>query len=156
MRRAILLAMAVLVLCAAGLGCAKRVPWEGPLEARRTMVLTFKDGSEIRGKINIDEKVELTTGGNVYRGVIEDLTDEEIELRDCRFVRRQGGSQAEEERLSQARVDLGMENIDSIVLQRADIKSTEHVKVDGLKTASRSVFWVVAGMASALLLAEKS
>jgi hypothetical protein len=156
MRRAVLLAVAVLVLCAAGLGCAKRVPWEGPLEARRTMVLVFDDASEIRGKINIDEKVELSTGGGVYRGVIEDLNDEEIELRDCRFLRRRGGNQAEEERMSQARVDLGIEKIDSIVLERAHVVSTEHVKVDALKTASRSVFWVLAGMVSALLLAEKS
>jgi len=156
MWRAVLLAVAVLVLCAAGLGCAKRVPWEGPLEANRTAVLIFADGSEIRGKINTDEKVEYTTANGVYRGVIEDLTDEEIGLRDCRFLRSRGGNQAEAERLRQARIDLGVENIDSAVLQRADIVNTEQVKVDALKTAARSVFWLLAGMTTALLLSEKS
>ena len=156
MWRAVLLAVAVLVLCAAGLGCAKRVPWEGPLEANRTAVLIFADGSEIRGKINTDEKVEYTTASGVYRGVIDNVTDEEIELRDCRFLRSRVGDRAEKERLSQARVDLGVESIESVVLQQADIVRTEHVKVDALKTASRSVFWVLAGVASALLLSEKS
>ncbi len=156
MRHAVLLAMAVLVLCAAGAGCTKRIPWEGPLEARKTMVLVFADGSEIRGKINLDESVELTHQGAIYRGVIEDLTDQEIELRDCRFVRRQGVSEAEEQRLTRARVDLGMENIESLVLEREDIVATEHVRVDGLKTASRSVFWIVSGVVAGLLLAEKS
>jgi hypothetical protein len=156
MRHAALLAMTVLVLCAAGSGCTKRVPWEGPLEARKTMVLIFDDGSEIRGKINLDESVELTREGAVYRGVIEDLTDQEIELRDCRFIRRQGVSEAEEQRLTQARVDLGVQNIDSIVLERSDIVGTEYVRVDALKSASRSVFWIVAGATMAFLLAEKS
>jgi len=156
MRHAVLLAMSVLVLCAAGAGCTKRIPWEGPLEARKSMVLVFADGSEIRGKINLDETVELTHQGAVYRGVIEDLTDQEIELRDCRFVRRQGVSDAEVQRLGQARVDLGMENIDNIVLEREDIVTTEHIRVDGLKTASRSVFWAVSGVVVGLLLSEKS
>jgi hypothetical protein len=156
MRHAVLMTVAVLVLCAAGAGCTKRVPWEGALEARKTMVLKFGDGTEIRGKINLDEEVELTHEGAVYRGIIEELTDQELQLRDCRFVRRQGGSEAEGQRLTHARMDLGTENIDSIVFERENIVATEHVQVDGLKTASRSVFLVVSGVVAGFLLSEKS
>lgn len=156
MWRTVLLVVAVLTLCAAGSGCAKRVPWEGPLEARRTVVLVFADGSEVRGKINTDETVEYTSAAGVYSGVIDNVTDQEIELRNCRFVRDRDTSLAEQQRLSQARIDLGVENIESVILQRADIVSTDHVKVDALKTAARSVFWVLAGMTTALLIQEKS
>jgi hypothetical protein len=156
MRRAGILTLAVLVVAAVGQGCTKRVPWEDPIDPRKTLVLVFADGSEIRGKINLDEGVELTKDGTIYRGLIEDVSDEEIELRDCRFVRRSGGVWASQQRMASARTDLGVENIDSIVFQRKDVVSIDQVQVDALKSASRSVFSIMAVAVAAFLAAEKS
>ncbi len=156
MKHAGVWALAALVLLAAGSGCTKRVAWEEPLDSRKTMVLTFEDGSEIRGKINLDETVELTKDGAIYKGVIEEVNDEEIELRYCRFVRRSGGTEAAHQRMKHARVDLGQENIDSIIFLREEIVNVDRVQIDALKTASRSVFWLLSGAATAFLLSEKS
>lgn len=167
MRRAFSLTVAMTMLLATGLGCTKRVPFEEPTaeqrgpgkhtwHARQTTVITFEDGSQIKGKIGaIDERVELVTGGAIYRATVADLTDDEIVLQECKFIQQVGDYQAARDRLTNARVDLGFVPVD-FVFQLDEITRVERVKIDPLKTASRAAFWAFTLAVSAFLLVEKS
>jgi hypothetical protein len=139
-----------------GPGCSKRIPLEEPeIQARHAIVLTFTDGSQIKGKVGLDETIELITGGTVYRGVVTDVTDEEIVIEDCRFVSRAGDHSAGRARMVSSRVDLGYAPA-SFIFQRADIERYERIKVDTMRTATRSAFWGLTGVVAVFLLSEKS
>jgi hypothetical protein len=145
----------VLILGVAA-GCTKRVPVEvGSLDPRQRVVVTFTDGSQVRGRIGLDERVEVTSQGSVYGGRIQDVTLEEITLRDCRLLRAQADREAQWSRLVDARHELGAEPRE-FTFRRADITRIDQVKLDALRTASQSVFWTLAGALSAFLLAERS
>ena len=92
MKRVFLLAIVVLVL--AGLGCSRTVLIsDSEFTARQKVVVTFEDGSWIKGKIGLDEKVTLVSNGMVYRARIDNVTTEsddnpgEIIVGDCTFIR---------------------------------------------------------------------
>ncbi len=156
MRRACYLTTVLLLLATAGLGCTKLVPLEDPtLSERQTSVITFKDGSTIRGRINVDEGVTVVTGGAVYDGVIYELTQEEIILDECRFLREVETYGAPQQRLRNAQVDLRVE-LQSFEFQRDEIDRVEQVKVDAMKTATRAAFWAMTGFVSMFLMQERS
>lgn len=137
-------------------GCTKRIPVEtGQFDARQGVVLTFTDGSQIMGKIGIDETVEFATDGAIYRGTVWEVTEEEILLRDARFLRRIADHSAERARLTHARYDLGVE-MGQFTFVISEISQVEEVHTDALRTASQAAFWVVTGAVSAFLLGEKS
>jgi len=137
-------------------GCTKRVPVEtGTLDPRQKVVLTFADGSQITGQIGLDERIEVVTQGQVYRGRVQDVTLDDILLRDCRLLRSVADRHAQWARMIDARHDLG-EPPQEFTFRRADITRIERVQLDPLRTASQSVFWTLAGALSAFLLAERS
>ncbi|MBD3235586.1 MAG: hypothetical protein GF330_02650 [Candidatus Eisenbacteria bacterium] len=152
-------AWAVLLLvfgAGAHLGCAKRVPVEtGQFDPRQAVVITFNDGSQIQGKIGTDETVEFTTDGAHYRGLVWELTEEEIQLREVRFLRRIDDHSAERARLTHARYDLGIET-GAFTFAISEIAKVEELHTDALRTASQAIFWTVTGAVSAFLLGEKS
>lgn len=145
----------LLLLLACASGCARRVPVTGEFDARRQVVVTLKDGSEIKGKITTGARVELTNGGTIYRGRIADLTEDQIVIEDARFIRKVGDFTAEQARLYQARHDLG-EEPRSFTFQRADITGVEALRLDVLRTSTQALFWTLTGAVSAFLLGEKS
>ncbi len=156
MLRPFSLLTALVVLLTVGPGCTKLVLLEEPtFDARRAVVITFQDGSQIRGKVGLDEKVELTTGGAVYRGMVADVTEDEIVLERCYFVCQADDFTAGRERMIKARVDLGVELVD-FVFQREQIARVELIKVDAMRTATQAGFWTLSGAVSALLLSERS
>ena len=156
MWRSLCLGLGVLAFLSVTSGCAKRVPIEtADLSARLAVVVTFHDGSQIKGKIGTDERVEITTDGAVYRSTIWDLTDSEIVLRDSRFIREAGEYSAERARMAHARYDLGAEPL-SFTFRKDEIERVEEIRVDALRTASQAFFWTIAGTVTAFLLGEKS
>ncbi len=156
MRRGFFMVLAVILLASAGLGCTKRVPLEEPVfDGRRKVVLTFKDGSELSGRIGLDERIDVVTGGRAYRGVVAELTDEEIILDDCRFVREVGKYTAEQQRMADARVKLDVESA-SFVFVREDIERVEQVKTDALRTTTQAVFWTFTAFVSIFLMQDNS
>ncbi len=156
MRRTFCLTLALSLLTVCGLGCTKLVPVEGSvLDERKASVITFTDGSSIRGKIDIDEDVVVTKGGVVYAGIIYDLTDEEIVLDECRYLHAHEGYDAGRSRLAEARVDVQQELM-SFEFRRDEIERVERVRVDAMKTATRTAFWTLSGVVSVFLLQEHS
>ncbi|MCK4413640.1 MAG: hypothetical protein KAY32_08855 [Candidatus Eisenbacteria sp.] len=150
------LAVLAVLLVLGGSACTKRIPVEdGTFDAMDSFVITFSDGSSIQGKIGLNERVQVITDGDVYRGTIVDVTIDDIWVEDCRLIRSLGKHDAELSRLSHARHHID-EMPQEFTFNRADIERVEQVKLDGLRTASRSVFWTVTGVVSAFLLSEKS
>jgi len=155
MRQFILGALALSVLLAAG-GCTKRVLVEdGSFDAMRPYLLSFADGSTVRGKIGLNEAVEVISEGRVYKGSIADITPDEIYLEDCRLIRSLGDEHSELIRMTLAQRNLE-EDPGEFVFKLADVKQVERVKVDPLRTATRCAFWTLTGVASAFLISEKS
>ena len=154
MRRVFLLAVAVLM--AAGLGCSKTVLIEdATIDARTKVVVTFADGASVRGKINIDESVTVVSDEMMFKGTIDNLDNEVIYIENCTFIRRTGDSAAQFNRLVDSRVYLG-EDVERFEFNRSDIVKVEQVKIDGLRTATKSAFWLIAGSVGLILLGEKS
>ena len=150
------LAVLAVLLVMGGSGCTKRIPIEdGTFTAMDSFVITFSDGSSVKGKIGLNEGVEVTTGGDVYHGTIADVSIDEIWVEDCRLVRSLDGRDAELARLAHAQHNID-EMPQEFTFERANIERVEQVKLDAVRTASRSVFWTVTGIVSAFLLSEKS
>lgn len=155
MTRFLLAALPLTILLAAG-GCTKRVPVEtGSFDAMNKYQVTFNDGSTVRGKMNLNETVEVTTGGYVYRGNIVDLTPDELYVEDCRLIRKVGSEESERARMYASVRNLEQEPA-QFVFKLSDVKQVDRVKVDPLRTATRSAFWALTGIVSAILLSEKS
>jgi len=155
MRRFIPAALALVLLLTAG-GCTKRVPVEdGTYDSTGKFVVTFADGSSLRGKIGLNEPVEVIADGHVYRGTIIDVSSDEINVQDCRLIRSLNDGRAETDRLAASRrhVDEGPLEFNFAV---ADVRTVERVKVDPLRTAAQSAFWTLTGVVSAFLVSEKS
>jgi hypothetical protein len=144
------------VVLGSGIGCTRQVPIEtGTIDPRLQVVVTFSDGSRITGKLGTDERVDLMTRGEVYRGRIQDVTLDSLLLRDCRLLRSTTDRNAQWARVVDARLDLG-EAPKEFAFRRADITRVERVKLDPKRTASQSVFWALTGTIAAFLLAERS
>ncbi|MBP6875022.1 MAG: hypothetical protein KBD56_03030 [Candidatus Eisenbacteria bacterium] len=155
MSRFLLAALALTILLAAG-GCTKRVPVEsGKFDAMGKYQVTFADGSSVRGKMNLNEAVEVTAGGNIYRGTIADLSPDEILVENCRLIRKVDSEESEQTRMYEAVRNLEQEPA-QFVFKLSDVKQVDRVKVDPLQTATRSAFWALTGIVSAILLSEKS
>lgn len=156
MWRALGLWVGLAVVLGASTGCTKRVPLEmGTLDPRLRVVVTFADSTKIIGKIGLDERVDLYSRGDLYRGRIDDVTLDDIVLRDCRLLRSMGDREAQWSRVIDAHHELGGAP-QEFTFRRADITRLERVKLDPLRTASQSLFWTLAGAVSTFLLAERS
>ncbi len=171
------LLVALVVLLVAVLGCTKRVALEqtdlarllqpgmimgereeAPAERvdpRTTLVVTFDDGTEVKGKIHIGSRVDIVTGTATYSGYIYDLSDTLMVVRDCTFIEASQSLDAQIQRMEHARKDVGG-GLPRMEFDLRKIRKIEKVKVDALKTASHAVFWTLAGAVEAMLLSEKS
>jgi len=158
MVRTLSLVTASLLILLAAVGCTKRVPSEltdGRLDPQKELVLTFQDGSRLTGKIGERSSVELLHGGVIYHGIIDSLSYERIKVVNAQRIRTVGAHDAEWTRLTQVRQDLG-ESPREVVLRMDAIDSIEEVRVDPMRSATRSIFWTLSGIAATFLLSDRS
>jgi hypothetical protein len=158
MMRLLSLGLAIALVLGGGTGCTKRVPAEleeGRFAPTQKVVVTFTDGSQIKGKIAQDETVEILHDGSVYRGSIMDLSYEDIQVVDCRLIRSAGSREAEVARMTQARNRLG-DQLEEFVFRMEEIERVEEIQIDPLRTTTQSIFWTLTGVVSVFLLADRS
>lgn len=158
MARCLWLCLAAALLASLTVGCAKRVPLElqeGRFDPTQRVAVTFRDGSELVGKVAENASVKIVHQGSVYRGKILELTFDEIRVTDCRLVRNLGDSEAEMSRLTQAAHEVG-EPVQELVLRIDQVERVEHVTIDALRTTSQSIFWTLTGAVTAFLMADRS
>jgi hypothetical protein len=156
MWRGLWLWVGLAVLLGASMGCSQRVPLEtGTLDPRMRVVVTFADSTQIIGRIGLDERIDLRSQGHLYRGRIEDVTLDDIVLRDCLLLRSMSDQEAQWSRVIDVHHELG-EAPQEFTFRRADITRVEQVKLDPLRTGSQALFWTLAGAVTAFLAAERS
>jgi hypothetical protein len=135
-------------------GCSRLVPKETTeVEVQEKVLVTFKNGDLLRGRLDLDESVDVTVGGVVHRGRIVDLNQDEIMVGDAVPVKILGDHRYEAERMVDAKVQ-PMSTVTSYVFQRGDIDHVEQVTLDGAKTARRIGFWSSVGITLLLLFFE--
>ncbi|MBD3162223.1 MAG: hypothetical protein GF346_07850 [Candidatus Eisenbacteria bacterium] len=137
-------------------GCAKRVPsTDLTFEAHQKVVLTFRTGEELEGKISPGSSVELREPNMVWMANVGQVTDEQIELVDLVALKRKDGVELETSRLADARRVAGETAPDKTFL-RTEIVGVDHVRIDIGETARQASFWTYGAVVLGLLVGERS
>jgi hypothetical protein len=139
--------------------CTKRVPVQlegGKFDPSQRVAVTFEDGSQVVGQIGQDEHVQVIREGVVYQGTIFELSLDEIQVVDLHLIRRASGSEAEWQRLIDARRVLSNVPPEELIFRMDQIARVERIKVDALRTTTQSIFWTLTGAVSAFLFADRS
>jgi len=139
-----------------GAGCTRHVavPDLG-IEATQRVLLVFRGGEEVEGRIAAGNRVILREPGRVYSARIDAVTEERVVLKELILVREQTGVTLQVARAEQARV-VATEIHPEKTLLRGDIVRVDRIQMDVAKTARRGSFWVYGAAVLALLLGERS
>jgi hypothetical protein len=155
-RRRILRSAAGLALAFFLPSCTQLVPREASeIEVQQKVLVTFQNGDQLRGRLDLDEAVDVTVGGVLYRGRIVDQNDQEVLVGDAIAVKEIDGHRYEALRMSDARIRSD-EEATSYVFQKSDIASIHQVTGDAPKTTRRVAFWSSVGLSALLLILERS
>ncbi len=137
-------------------GCAKRVPSPDlTYEVHQKVVLTFRGGEEIEGRIASGKGVELREADGSWKATVSGVTEEQITLsnlvriRDAKGVRLQAARAADAEYVATPPVP-------ERVFPIADLVQVDRVKIDVVKTARTASFWTYGIVVLSLLVGERS
>ena len=137
-------------------GCAKRVPsTDLTFEAHQKVVLTFRTGEELVGKISSGKAVELREPRTIWMATVAEVTDERIELVDLLPLKRRDGVEMEVARLADARREAG-ERAPAKTFLRSEIVGVDHVRFDAGETARQASFWTYGAVVLGFLVGEGS
>lgn len=136
--------MAALVLAASMLvvgGCSKRVPsTEANFSAAANMVVTFRDGEQLIGRMADGEQVTYVTFGRVYRATIQDVGPPDFVLTDAYVQGEYDRFGVQRDRLENAELYI-RDQTTEIRIPRYKIVSVEQVQFDKVVSARNAVFW---------------
>jgi hypothetical protein len=149
-----LLAMVGFLLLAGG--CAKQVPSPDlTFESHQSVVLTFKNGDEVEGKIAPGNRVELRESQATYTAIVRDLTEEAITLTKVVRVDNAGSVELQVARAADAKFAVVETEVDQTLL-RSDIVEVSEVRFDYGRAARSTTFWTCGAVVLTLLLGERS
>jgi hypothetical protein len=124
------------------IGCSMRVPVDGlDFTPEEKVILTFQDGTQIRGRVDNGESVQYITDESDIRGTVESVDEQEIVVADLVKLSDHGTSTFQKERLEHFRLYVGEEDLDRLILSRDEILQVERVVPDKSRTLKRVVFW---------------
>ena len=137
-------------------GCAKRVPSPDlTFESGQKVVLTFRGGEEIEGRIAPGNRVELREPQVTWTAIVGDVTEESIGLTDLVRIREADSVEMQVARAADAVFATGEAGVDQTFL-RSDIVKVDQVRFDYGKAARTSSFWTCGAVVLTLLLGEWS
>jgi hypothetical protein len=137
-------------------GCAKQLPSADlTFETTQKVVLTFRGGEEVQGKIAPGKKIELREPGVIWRARVGEVTEDKIVLKEMTQIRVMNSVLAQATREEDARVAIGQSAPDKTLL-RSDITKVETVRFNSGKTAQQTSFWAFGAAVLVLLLGERS
>lgn len=148
--------LVVLLSLVVAAGCAKRV--ESPdmtFEAQQRVVLTFRGGEEIEGRVEVGKKVHLREPDVVWTARIRELTEEKIVLTDLVRIREGSSAQMEVQRASDFRLRVADPVPDKLLL-RSEITRVDYLKTDAGRTSRLASFVAFGAAVVGLLLGERS
>ena len=150
----------ILAMLAVGLlmpvGCSKRVPSPDlAFEAQQRVVLTFRTGEQVEGRIDLGRRVELRDAEAIWTGRIKELGEDRIVVTDLVRIRDVEGVQLQAKRLKDARLHVS-ESVPDKTFLRAEITGVDILKTDAGRTARAASFWSYGAVVLALLVGERS
>jgi hypothetical protein len=137
-------------------GCTKQVPTPSlSFETTQKVIVNFRGGEELEGKIAPGKRVELREPGYVWRARVGEVTEEKIVLKELTQIRATDSVANQAARLADARVSVAEPAPDKTLL-RGDITRVRNVKFDAGRTAQQTSFWAFGTAIVALLVGERS
>ncbi|MBM3286547.1 MAG: hypothetical protein FJY88_04255 [Candidatus Eisenbacteria bacterium] len=148
--------LVAMVGCLAAAGCAKRIPAQDTaFEATQTVMLAFRGGEQIEGRIAPGRKVELREPGIIWSAKVKDVTEDRIVLRDLVKVRDASGAAMQAARAADLRLSVA-EQFPEKTLLRSEITRMEQIKMDIGRTAQYGSFLTYGVAVLATLLGDRS
>jgi hypothetical protein len=148
--------LAMVGFLALAVGCAMQVPSpDMKYQAQQKVVMTFRGGEQVRGRIDTGNRVELREPGIVWNARVGDITDKTIVLKDLVRIRDDRGVVMQVARAEDARLGIAPPVPDKTLLV-SDITKVELLKLDPGRTARNASFWTYGAVVLALLLGERS
>ena len=137
-------------------GCAKRIPSPDlTFEAHQKVVLIFRGGEEIEGRIASGKDVELRETDASWKATVSDVTEEQIKLSDLVRIRDAKGVRLQAARAADAKY-VATTPVPEKVFPLADLVQVDIVKIDAAKTARTASFWTYGVVVLSLLVGERS
>ena len=154
MRNPVFLGAVALVLVLTG--CAKQLPatLSDLGSADKVVLITFRDGETLKGRIVENQSVVFHTFGKIYRGEVEEVGDQQIVIKNAFVSSEYDKYQVQRERMEEGKLRITDQST-RIVLPTYRIVKVERLAVDKPKTARFMAFWVFSASVFAAILGER-
>ena len=137
-------------------GCAKLLPasLSDLGSAEKIVVITFRDGETLRGRIIENQTVVFQTFGKIYRGEVEEVGDQQIVLKNAYVASEYDRYRVQRERMEEGKLRIVDEST-RIVLPTYRIVKVERQTIDKPKTARYLGFWAFTTSVLAAILNDR-
>jgi len=137
-------------------GCARLLPatLSDLGSAEKVVVITFRDGETLRGRIIENQTVVFQTFGKIYRGEVEEVGDQQIVLKNAYVASEYDRFRVQRERMEKGQLKITDEST-RIVLPTYRIVKVERQTIDKPKTARYIGFWAFTTSVLAAILSDR-
>ncbi len=150
--RAVCLALPILFFTS----CAKLLPasLKDLGSAEKVVVITFRDGETLRGRIIKDQTVVFQTFGKIYRGEIDEVGENQIVLKNAYVASEYDRFRVQRQRMESGQLKITDQST-RIVLPTYRIVKVERQMIDKPKTVRYMGFWAFTGTVLAAILTDR-
>jgi hypothetical protein len=151
-----ILFLAALALIVSMAGCAKLLPatLDDLGSAEKVVLITFRDGETLQGRVVENQTVTFRTFGKIYRGEVEEVGDQQIVIKNAYVSSEYDKFKVQRERMEEGQLHI-VDQSTRIVLPTYRIVKVERLTVDKPKTARYMVFWAFTTSVLAAILNER-
>ncbi len=137
-------------------GCARLLPatMNDLGSADKVVLVTFRDGETLKGRILKDQSVTFQTFGKIYRGQVEAVGDQQIVLKNAYIATEYDKYRVQRERMEQGQLRITDEST-RIVLPTYRIVKVERLTVDKPRTVRNMAFWTFTASVLAAILHDR-
>jgi hypothetical protein len=134
-------------------GCARLLPasLDDLNSAEKVVLVTFRDGETLKGRIVENQSVVFQTFGKIYRGDVERVSEQQIVLKNAYITTEYDKFRVQRERMEQGQLRITDEST-RIVLPTYRIVKVERLTVDRPKTVRYMAFWTFTASVLASIL----
>jgi hypothetical protein len=122
--------------------------------AEKVVLITFRDGETLKGRIVENQTVVFHTFGKVYRGEVEEVGDQQIVIKNAFVSSEYDKFRVQRERMEEGKLRITDQST-RIVLPTYRIVKVERVTVDKPKTVRFMFFWAFSTSVVAAILNER-
>ena len=140
-------------------GCSKHIPaTTDDFSTAKNLVVTLRDGEQVKGKIEDGENVLYVTRGRIYRATVDRvIPGQSVVLRDAYLEEKYDDYETQRRRYETSELRIEDEEATEIVDGRITIPyrhivSVEETTLDKFKSARRFVFWGFTALVGGFIL----